>query len=1233
VKTYGSIIRGLCFILVFAVAVQGWSQSTTEIRGRVHDRSNHPVTSAFVIVTAQDTSLMRAASTDEGGEFSLPSLTVGVYTLQVTADGFADFESKDIRASIGEAVRLNITLGSPGSSNTQSLNMGVKSIVEESNAQLGVVMSEGEVSQLPLKARDTFELLQLQPGVQSTIGTNLFFGSDRPGVVSVSGARTRSNNYEVNGGYSADQLVNSPSVQPSPDSIAEFRVISHNYEAALGRNSGSVLNVVTKSGGSSLHGSAYEFLRNNKLNTKGYFDSAVPDFKQNEFGGTLGGPLRRDRTFFFISYEGRRQRRGITSKPVPVPTSAERVGDFAAGHAFTGTLNDDAVAQALVNRPGCSAAVSARGGAAISAGTPYAVIFPGNAIPSQCFDITAADLMQQFVPLANGSNGVFTASPDAALRSDQATFRLDHNLTGQQQMSFYYYGTDASDAEPFSYFLGQGANLPGFGTKTRTRYQQFNLSHSWTITAKTINEARLVYYREGEGSLLSPTHTNLVQNSCTRIPASQCFTDMANPRLGITPGYGAQYEGVPFVALAGGFGFGNNPNGNFSQTGNVYQAQDTYSRIISKHTLKFGADIRNQRLHQLYFYDISGGYQFYGGGPNDVGYSTLVPNYLLGLPDNFFEGSANAVDARTTQLDFFAQDTWKIRPNITLNYGLRWEFDTAFEDAGRRIQSFRPGQATTMYPCLLSASDPLTAMTGSTDCSPSGGARSVFPLGLVMPGDRGIPNGLTNADPHSFAPRLGLAWSPNWSTGALERLTGGPGRTSLRAGWGMFYDSVEELMFGENLTAQPPFGGSTILSNTFFNTPFLAQDGLVAPNPFHGFTDPKVGSPVDFAQFRPITLYGNLQPDFRTQYSTHYHFTIQRELSRNTLLQFGYVGSQGHRLTATIDQNYGVAQTCLDLNLIPGISCGQFGADSAYAIPAGAIPAGVTLHLPYGSIPAITGPNANPITLVGLRRYSSPLCEPTTAAGCPPDGVPVFGSIFANLPIANSSYNSLQSLVNRHFSHGLQFLASYTWSKSMDNASSFENSVNPIDPRRSRSLSLFDARHRLVLSNYWQIPGPATEHWTHPVLGGWALSSILTVQSGFPIRMTSQSDQELMNSFNFETVGEPQQIAPFRRLNPRKSGGYYFDPASFAEAPLGQIGNTPRTLCCGPGIANLDLGIHKTFNLKEAAKLEFRTEIFNVMNHTQFMNPDGNITDGASFGQVSAARDPRLIQVALRLTF
>jgi hypothetical protein len=245
----------------------------------------------------------------------------------------------------------------------------------------------------------------------------------------------------------------------------------------------------------------------------------------------------------------------------------------------------------------------------------------------------------------------------------------------------------------------------------------------------------------------------------------------------------------------------------------------------------------------------------------------------------------------------------------------------------------------------------------------------------------------------------------------------------------------------------------------------------------------------------------------------------------------------------------------------------------------------------------------------------------------------VFDSIFGEMPVANSSYNSFQTLVNQRFAHGLQFLASYTWSRSLDNASSFENTVNPIDPRKSRSPSLFDSRHRLVVSEYWRVPEWRISNWTRHLANGWAFSSIGTLQSGFPIRLTSSSDRELMSSSDFETPGEPNQIAPFRRLDPPKSGGYYFDPSSFVDAPLGQIGNAPRTLCCGPGSANLDFAVHKVIAVREGTRLEFRSEIFNLFNHTQFLNPDGNITDGATFGQVSRAQNPRLIQLAMRLTF
>ena len=1220
----------MCVALIFGASA--FAQNSGDLRGRVHDKNGKPIVSAFVIAQDTHTAVIRAASTNESGDFEIAALPVGEYVMQVTADGHAKLEVPAIHMGIGQAVNLNLVLdaGYISEAVDRSGNAGLN--VESANTQLGVVMDDIAVSKLPLKARDTYELLQLQPGVESTVGANLFYGSNQPGVVSVSGGRARSNDYNVNGTHSAELFVNSPAVQPSPDSIQEFRVISHNYDAELGNNSWSVLNVVTKSGTDNLHGTAYDFLRNDSLNARGYFDPQKNAFRQNEFGGTVGGPIRKGKTFFFASYEGRHVTKGITSNVVPVPTAQERVGDFSGGTGFAGTLTDATVAQVLNARQGCAAAVTAAGGAPITANTPYVNIFPNSKIPTQCFDPTANDLLSSLIPLPNLGTNIYRTSSNSNQRQDQGTLRLDHSFSSQQKLGLYYYVADGYVLNPFSTFQGDGASIPGFGDQTASRFQQLSLLHSWTLDAKNTNEARLAYFRQGQGQFQSPQATHLVQNSCANVSSSSCFTDPSNPGLGITPGYGANREGTPFVNIAGGFTVGNNKNGSFSQGANVYEASDAFTRVLGQHTLKVGSDWRNERMTQIFAYNINGDIEFSGGGPNDVGYANLFPNYLLGLPDTYAQGSSNAQDVRTTQVAFFGQDSWRIRHNLSFNYGLRWELSTPQADAGERIQAFRPGQASTMYPCQLSSGNPLATTFSSSDCSAQGPANAVFPLGLVFPGDSGVPAGLTNAYMRSLSPRLGLAWSPNWSNGPLAKLTGGPGRSSVRAGWGMFYDGVEELVQSQ-FTAQPPFGGSAFLSNPFFNTPFLAQDGTVNPNPFHGVLNPTQGTPVDFSMFRPIELFGNYPKTLPSQYAEQYHLTLQREISQNTLLQFGYVGSQGHRLLAVMDQNHGNNQTCLDLNLIPGQSCGPYGEDNSYSIPAGAVPAGVTLHLPYGPVASVTGPNSAAITLVGLRPYSSPLCAPTTGVGCPPDGIPVFTSIFSMQPISKSAYNSFQALIRHNYSHGLQLLASYTWSKSLDNASSVEEALNPLNPGSSRSLSLFDAEQRAVISYYWVLPQFHGSSWARRILNGWATSGIATFQSGFPIRLTSTSDRELMGSIDYLSPGEPDQIAPLHILSPQRSAGLYFDPSSFTDAPLGQIGNAPRTICCGPGIVNVDMGLHRTFAIRESWKVEVRGEAFNLFNHTQFLNPDGNITNTSTFGYVDRVRDPRLLQAVLRFVF
>jgi len=1259
--SFGGLL-GLLFF-VFSIGA-GWAQTTGTIRGTVTDPSGAVVPGANVTATQSDTHVSRAVTTNESGDYEFPALPVGHYTLAVQAAGFKiALLSIEVRLGHVSAVDVKLELGAVAQVVTAE---AAAPLIEIVSTQIGAVVNDKAVVELPLNTRDTYQLLQLQPGVQSQLGSDLFYGSDQPGVVSVNGGRGRSNNYTVNGGDANDQFVNLPGVQPSPDSIEEFRVLTNTFDAEFGRNSGAVVNVVTKSGTDAFHGDLYEFFRNNVLNARGFFDTAIPDFKQNQFGGTLGGPIRKDKTFFFASYEGRRIRQGTSSPAFPVPTAAERGGDFSAGAPFSGTLSDpNGTVSALLNsRPGCAAAVAAAGGATIAPGTAYSAIFPNNYIPPQCFDPTALDLMNQYVPLPNLNGTEYQSVPTAREYDDQLTGRIDHKINDHQQFNAYYYFTDEFYTQPFSFFQAGGANVPGFGGLYNSRYQQWNLTHTWVISPTSVNELRFAAFREAQGEFNHPQHTNLVQASCANVPADQCFSDPNNPALGITPHLGAGHEGVPFVSVSGGFVLGNNYEGELPQIGNTFQWMDNLSKVVGNHSLKFGVDARRQRFDQLLYFNVDGDYSFLGGGPNDPGYSDLYPNYLLGLPDSYLEGSAQNESVRSSSLYLYAQDSWKIRPALTLNYGLRWELNTPIADVGRRTQTFRPGQSTTVFPCQLSPNNPLVGAFGTTDCGPGSAGEAVFPLGLVVPGDKGISNALTQNYYRAFAPRIGLAWSPSWNDGALAKITGGPGMTSIRAGWGLFYNPIEQLVL-EQFSGEPPYGGSVNLSETLFNTPFEGQDGSIYPNPFNGILNPSRGHPVDWSSFRPILMFGELQPNIRPQYAVQYNFTLQRELTRDMVLQAGYVGSQGHRLLATHDLNYGDAQTCLDLQnisnyyatsdptLSSSLSCGPFYADSSFQIPANSIPAGMSVHLPYGSVPVVSGPNNPAITLVGLRHYSSPFCQPTTGIGCPPDGTPVFASIFAQDTIANSAYNSLQVSLERRFAKGLQFLAAYTWSKSLDEASSVENTLDPLCFRCSRALSLFNAPQRFVLSYYWELPVPQKRGLVGKVVDGWGMSGIFSFQSGFPIRITSWSDLELENSQDFEYPGEPDLVGKFTTQNPRKSGcalgtgptagpgapscqpvaNQYFDPNVFAPQALGTIGDAPRSICCGPGVNNADLALLKTTRITEHKELQFRAEFFNAFNHAQFYVPDGNITDGPTFGQVAKARDPRLIQLALKLLF
>jgi|HubBroStandDraft_6_1064221.scaffolds.fasta_scaffold01956_4 Carboxypeptidase regulatory-like domain/TonB-dependent Receptor Plug Domain/TonB dependent receptor len=1294
-----------------------WGQTNGSIRGVVNDPSGAVVPGATVTATLNGTDSQRSAISDKDGAFDIPELAVGTYDVTAEAQGFKKFVAKAVVVSIGHVNFITVTFQVGATNDTVTVEANAVQ-VETTSTQLGAVMTDQSIRELPLNSRNAYALLQLQPGVQSQLGADLFAGSSNPGVVSVNGGRGRSNNYMVNGGDGNDIFVNGPAIQPSPDAIEEFRVLTNTFDAEYGRNSGSVVNVVTKSGTNTIHGDFYDFLRNDALNTRGYFDNSIAPYKQNQFGGTLGGPIKKDKTFIFGSYEGNRLTQGISTGTVLLPTSAEAAGDFSEGtgtaactpqgttpppgsvQCFGGSVADAAFATLLQSRPGCTAAIAAQGGAAPVVGNSYGAIFrnnvnPGgaisNQIPTACFDPTALALYNKYIlPLGTGS---FSAVPASTADNNQFTVRFDQKITGSQQFSAYYYFENDANTQPISSFQGAGGNIPGFGALFGTRVQQWNLSHTWTISSSAVNEFRFNYFREGQQTNNHPVNTlAAVQDSCgAAVAPANCFSVPGNPSAGITTDLPGRV-GVPYVNVSGGFALGNNFEGELPQTGNTFQWTDNYTKIFGKHTTKFGVDVRRQRFDQFLFFDVSGEYTVTSQATADEiasdGNFPSYPNYFLGAPTSYTQGAAQREDLRNTALYLFAQDSYKLKPNLTLNYGLRWELNTPYYDTGNRLQTFRPGQATTQYPCELSVANAGALGLTAGDCGQdtTNGNNAVFPLGLVFPGDKGVPRGLTSTYYKGFAPRIGLAWSPDATDGWIAKLTGGPGKMSVRAGFGLFYNPIEQLVL-EQFSAEPPFGGSSFVSDPQFNLPYLTQAGVPVPNPFGGVINQTPQTPcavnpngppgcVDWSNFRSSIYFGEFQPNLKSQYAEQYNLTIERQLTKDMLLRVSYVGTQAHHLLASYDINFGHAETCLGLNQLPAGSvlpfpggpppqagtppCGPFGSDSEYFIqPGTVIPqyaaapgtppttcSGLTLPYnaaPGGStcIPAGTTIGPLGVTLDGLRKYSSPNCQPLSGSnftGCPSDGVAVFSNIFAEDTIANSNYNGLQISVEKNYSHGLLFQASYTFSKAIDQGASFENELNPLNFNGTRGLSLLDAKNRFVFSPVWDLPIPKYEGVKGKVANGWGASAIITYQSGFPIRVQDQNDSELMSSLFFEGANTPQVSGPITFTSPKNgpsnnNPNHQYVVGNFSDSNPGTFGNVPHALCCGAPINNTDLVISKKTPINERWNTEFRAEFYNAWNHTQFNNPDGNFTD-STFGQVLKVREsPRVMQFGLKFLF
>jgi hypothetical protein len=1161
------------------------------IRGTVTDPSGAALVGATVTATNTDTGIATKVTSSEAGVYVFPQLPTGSYKVTITAANFKTFQAAGIHLDLNEVYTLNAKMELGAASVTVEVLANAVQ-VESTDMQLGTTVTGNQIVDLPLNGRNWTQLQQLQPGVVAS--------SDRFGTYSTNGAETQQNAFLINGIDTNEAALNTPGFIPSPDSISEFRMVTSTLNPEFGRNSGAILNAAIKSGSNKFHGDAFEFYRDTFLDAKSWFELQASTFHQNQFGGTIGGPIVKDRAFFFFSYQGTRASEPEGTGDTPVYTQPERGGLSGTGNfdfsAVASSFNDAVLITnpttglvTSVTNPNVSPfaltgdSASPCAGTPCPAGTSYGIFYnaatcvgqlptsPGCApagnglfstgvIPAQDANALAVKLVNQFVPPANSGNDYLFSETEQA-KANQYIYRIDDKLSKNDELWFVgaWQSNPTNEPIPFT-----GATLPGFPETSQLHRGQYTVSWTHTFTPTTLNEVRFGFFRFNFQAVEPVNPIN---------PTSYGFT-------GITPQV-ASVASLPVMNVTGFFSLGFSSNGPQPRIDNTYQFADNFSKVLGKHTLKAGATIERIEVNNPFYNNLSGTFSYSGVGIFSS--ANAGADFLLGIPDSYIQGSGSVVYGRGGEYYSYFQDQWKVKPSLTLTLGTGWDLEIPYHSlyAGGLINAaFRPGQQSTVFPTA--------------------------PVGLVYPGDAGINKyGGIGIHYKDIAPRLGFAWNP-W----------GSAKWSVRGGVGLYYNRTEEELALQGLT-NPPFaitstGASTAtgLSSPGFATPFTTVNpaavgsypsGTLA-NPFP-FSPPAPGSSPNFAPFEPIG-YGlnTVDPHFGAPRSTNFNLTIEHQLSPSTIVSLGYVGNLGRHLEGAIDLNQ------------------PNGGNGAAAVAAGC-----------------TSP------------FALPFCDPQ---GFPLSPL-VYGGPGDQVTFFSSNYNSLQAEFNRRFSNGLQVQASYTWSRYFDYTSSLENSafnapgINPFNVKSMYAPSANDAPQRFVVNYTYVLPFYRLGHHWKRLTDDWTLAGIYTLQHGFPVNVWSSAWQSLTCDIAIVFYACPDRAdrtgSPLVFGNPRNNTingnpNMWFNPAAFAVPALGNIGSASRNPFYGPGINYSDLALYKDVHINEAMYFQVRLETFNTFNHAQFASPVNDVNNPL-FGEILGVQagttngDGRVLQLGAKFYF
>jgi hypothetical protein len=1165
-----------CTLILLGSPVPLWAAANGSLSGTLKDATGAVVNDATI--TLVNVALKTEYTTVSNGQgfYSFPTLPVGHYDLTIEATGFQTGKKTNLAVDTDAALTFDSVL--PVSRVDETVTVEAQSATVETQVDtvathLGEVVTDTQMTALPLNGRSYTDLLPIQPGVTpiSTLLPNSVImagvtgglspsGDLNPGNLSIDGQREASNGFLVDGIDVQEHMNGGTSIVANLDSIDEFRVLTNNFDPEYGNYNGGMVTVITKSGSDSFHGNAFEFLRNTALDARGYFDPSRPVFRQNQFGGTFGGPLKHQKVYFFGDYQGTRTNEGVETGEISVPSLQDRSGNLSdIARSLTGTVSGNNLASLLSSKLHYT----------VTAGEPYSQVFPNSVIPTTAWSAPATALLQ-YIPSPNlGTNQFSTSAFPQTVRDDKASSRIDANAGRWGQLSAYYFFDDYNRDNPYPGQQG-GASIPGFDALTFGRAQLVSLGDAKVFGAGTVNEFHAGFLR----------NANVIGQPKGGLGVSLAAQGFATNGV---PGFtvqAPQFEGVENIVFPS-FVMGV-PITSETQINSTLYLSNTVSKVFGTHTLKIGAQFHVDQVNEHPNATFNGTFNIDG---TETG--SAFADFLIGVPSNFTQSSGQFFYLRNRYAGLFAQDSWRARSDLTINFGLRWDYIMPFWEKYNQIQTIIPGMQSVLYPQA--------------------------PEGLVVPGDPGIPSTISPSKADNFAPRIGLAYAPRFDGGLLKEIFGDSGKSSIRASYGIFYTAFPGLSTGI-MYAVPPFGLTHFTPQPpLFATPFInAANGVQNTNPF-----PLTFPPHNVSARNPDTAFNGPavipiagDPYFyyrdTVSYTENYMFSFERQLTAKTLLTMSYVGNQGHHILAVVSTNPSSQALCLGLSqsneVAPGSpTCGPFSEDAI-------------------------------ITSSARQKYQG------TRVGLGPN----YGENTAQKTIENSSYNALESNL-RYVGKRSDFLVGYTYSKSIDQGSNLGEQLDPLNLAATRAISAWDMKHNFVASYKVVLPFDLlfkrSDQWTD----GWSLAGTTRFSTGFPVTLYDDSDRSLLgtlgNGVNNYLLDTPQYHgAPLDiNTNPRNGGPEFNNSsAAFTTETLGRLGNVPRRFFYGPGIDNFDMTLTKIVRVTESKSFEFRVEGFNVFNHAQFYGAgsvDGEVNNDPHFGEVVSAAAPRLLQLGAKFAF